>query len=98
MIGVMVTFRYESAFDIAAVQRLADTAQVRFAGMSGLRLKAFTFSPTRREATNFYLWDSEPVARAFFSPELLERVTRLYGVKPSVDFVQIAALVDNGPR
>jgi len=33
--------------------------------------------------------------RRFFTDALLERVTRLYGVRPSVEFVQIATLVEN---
>jgi len=44
-----------------------------------------------------YVWQSEDAARAFFNEELLQRVTGLYGVRPSIAFVEIAALVDNGP-
>jgi hypothetical protein len=46
---------------------------------------------------NFYVWDSEDAANAFFTDELLERVTGLYGVRPTVEIVQIATLVEN-PR
>jgi hypothetical protein len=35
------------------------------------------------------------LAKAFFNDELVERVAGLYGVHPSVEFVQIATLVDN---
>jgi len=41
------------------------------------------------------VWDSEDAAKAFFTEELLERVTGLYGVHPTIEFVQIAALVEN---
>jgi hypothetical protein len=34
-------------------------------------------------------------ARAFFTPELTERVTGLSGVAPTIRYVQIAELVDN---
>jgi heme-degrading monooxygenase HmoA len=95
MIGVIVTFRYEENFDEQAVRKIAENARARFEGMKGLRSKAFTFSSGKREATNIYLWDSEDAAKAFFNEELLERVTGLYGVRPTVEFVQIAALVDN---
>ena len=64
--------------------------------MPGLRSKAFTYDPESGTATNFYVWESEAAARAFFSPELAERVTGLYGVAPEVRFVEIAALVENG--
>jgi hypothetical protein len=46
-------------------------------------------------ATNFYVWDSEDAAGAFFNDALLERITGLYDVRPAVEFVQIAALVEN---
>jgi len=63
--------------------------------MPGLRSKAFTVNAEKREATNFYVWDSEEAAKAFFTDALLERVTGLYGVRPDVQFVEIAALVEN---
>lgn len=95
MIGVFVTFRYGGHFDQHAVRKIAESARTRFTGMPGLRSKAFTINAEKHEATNFYVWDSESAARSFFTDELLERVAGLYGVRPSVEFVQIAALVEN---
>jgi heme-degrading monooxygenase HmoA len=95
MIGVFVTFRYGDNFDEQALQKIAKTARARFEGMPGLRSKAFTFNPAKREAANFYVWDSEDAAKAFFTDELLEFVTGLYGVRPTVEIVQIATLVEN---
>ena len=95
MIGVFVTFRYEDHFDERAVRTIAETARARFEGMPGLRSKAFTLNSARREATNFYVWESEDAAKRFFTAELTERVTSLYGVRPTIEFVQIAALVEN---
>ena len=97
MIGVFVTFRYGDKFDEQAVRKIAETACVKFEGMPGLRSKAFTLNSAKREAANFYVWDSEDAAKAFFTDQLLERLAGLYGVRPSVDFVQIATLVEN-PR
>jgi len=95
MIGVFVTFRYEDNFNEQAVQEIAETARARFENMPGLRSKAFTVNSAKREATNFYVWDSEDAAKAFFTDALLERVTGLYGVRPSIEFVHIVALVEN---
>ncbi len=95
MIGVIVTFRYPDTFDEQALRTVAQAARPRFVGMPGLRSKTFTLNAAKREATNFYVWDSEDAARAFFTDELLQRVTALYGVRPSVEFVEIAALVEN---
>ena len=95
MIGVFVTFRYGDNFDEQAVRKIAETARSRFEGILGLRSKAFTVNSREREATNFYVWDTEDAARGFLTEALLERVTGLYGVRPSVEFVQIATLVEN---
>jgi len=97
MIGVFVKFHYGESFEEKAIRNLAETARVKFEAMPGLHSKAFTFSSAKREATNFYIWDSEDAAKAFFTDQLLERVAGLYGVRPSVDFVQIATLVENTP-
>lgn len=95
MIGVFVTFRSGENFDERAVRTIAETARAKFEGMPGLRSKAFTLNSAKREATNFYVWDSEDAAKAFFTNALLDRVSGLYGVRPDVEFVQIAALVEN---
>jgi len=95
MIGVFVTFRYGENFDEQALRKIAETARVRFEGMPGLHSKAFTLNPGKREAANFYVWDSEEAAKAFFTDELVERVASLNGVRPSIEFVQIATLVEN---
>ena len=95
MIGVFVTFRYEDNFDERALRKIAETARARFEGMPGLRSKAFTLNPGKREAVNFYVWDSEDAAKQFFTSDLIERVAGLYGVRPSVEFVQIVTLVEN---
>jgi hypothetical protein len=97
MIGVVVTFRYGDDFDEQGVRTIAENARAKFEGMAGLRSKAFTINAAKREAVNFYVWDSEAAARGFFTDALRERVTGLYGIRPSVDFVQIAALVENAP-
>jgi len=96
MQGVIVEFQYADDFDGAKIAAIAHEARGRFEGMPGLRQKAFTVDEHRRRATNVYLWDSEKAARGFFSDELVERVTGLYGVRPTVTFVEVAELVDNG--
>ena len=95
MIGAFITFRYGDNFDERALRKIAEAARAQFEGMPGLRSKAFTLNPRKREARNFYVWESEDTAKVFFTDELLERVASLYGVHPTVEYVQIAALVEN---
>jgi hypothetical protein len=93
---VIVEFQYEDEFDPARVSAIAHEARGRFEGLPQLRQKAFTIDDQNRRATNVYLWESEDAARGFFNDELVDRVTRLYGVRPTVTFGEVAELVDNG--
>jgi heme-degrading monooxygenase HmoA len=95
MIGTFVTFQYDGDLDAAKVEQIAGEVRGMFEGMPGLHSKAFTFDKERNRATNFYVWDSEDAARGFFTDQLRERVTGLYGVAPTIDFVEIAQLVEN---
>ena len=95
MIAVLIRFRYESGFSEARVRQVAEAARAKFEGMPGLRSKTFTIDPVNREAFNFYVWESEEAAKAFFSQQLIDRVTELYGVRPTVQFADVAALVEN---
>jgi hypothetical protein len=95
VIGVSVTFEYGEDFDHTRVVSIAENARETFEGMPGLRSKVFTVDDARRRAMNFYVWESADAARSFFSEEMRERVTGLYGVEPTIDFVEIAQLVDN---
>ena len=68
MIGVFVTFHYTDNFDEQAVRKIAETSRPRFEGMLGLRSKAFTLNSQKREATNFYVWESEDAAKSPLAP------------------------------
>lgn len=98
MIGVTVTFSYAGDFDRSRVTKVAENARGMFEGMPGLRFKFFTFDEKQQRAMNFYVWESRGAADGFFSDELRERVTGLYGVRPRIDFVEIAEVVDNANK
>jgi hypothetical protein len=95
MVGVFVKFQYPDGFSVEKIEKIANGARQKFVGMPGLRSKAFTFDATANLAVNFYVWESRAAADAFFTPQLIEGITGLYGVRPEVQFVEIAALVDN---
>ena len=95
MIAVFVTFDYAEGFDPKRILAIAESSKGKFAGMPGLRQKAFTIDDENRRARNVYLWESEEVARAFFTPELAQRITSFYGVPARIEFAEVAALVDN---
>jgi hypothetical protein len=95
MIGVFVSFTYGDDFDRDRVERIAREAQSMFRGMPGLRLKCFMVDAAGHKATNVYLWESRAAADGFFTDELRERVTTLYGVQPEITFADVLEVVDN---
>ena len=95
MVGVVVTFDYDGDFDRSRVEKVAENARSMFEGMPGLAAKFFTLDEKRQRALNFYIWESADAAERFFSDELRERVTTLYGKAPSIEFLEITEVVDN---
>jgi hypothetical protein len=94
MIAVFVTFA-DDTLDEDRVRKVAAEARGMFEGMPHLRNKFFTLDEKRRRATNVYVWDDEAAARQFFSEQLRERVTGLYGVRPQIEFADVIEFVDN---
>jgi hypothetical protein len=95
MICVFVTFRFGDDFNAAKLQTIAEKARSKFEGLPGLRSKLFSIAPEAREARNVYVWNDPEAARAFFTPEMRDRITALYGVAPLIEYGEVAALVDN---
>lgn len=95
MIGVFVSFTFPRGINASAVRDIARHARTKFEAMPGLRAKAFTLNEPQQQASNFYIWDDEQAARAFFTPELTDGIADLYGATPTINFVEIAEFVDN---
>ena len=94
MIGVLVTFTQPDEFDRSTVAKIAGEQRGTFEGMDGLRFKTFTLDDAG-QARNFYLWDDEEKARAFFSDEVVDMVTGIYGVAPEIEYLEMLEFVDN---
>ena len=98
MIGVIVTIGPAAGLDRERASAVADQARPMFEDMDGLRSKVFMWNDETATVTNTYVWESEEAARAFFTPELGQRITELYGAEPAVQFAEVSALIDNGVR
>ncbi len=97
MIGTFVTLRYPDGIDRSRVLKVAAESKGMFDGMPGLRSKAFTLDEEHDQAVNMYLWDSEEAARGFFTDDVTALITDVYGVPPTIQHVEILAVVDNSP-
>jgi hypothetical protein len=95
MIAVIVTFTSSDGFEPEQLRGIADNSSGKFEGLHGLRSKVFSVDADRRRARNVYLWDDEAKARDFFDDDLKALVTKLYGVAPTIDFVDVVGYVDN---
>lgn len=95
MIATLVTFDLGNDFNAEKVRENALMARSKFENMPGLRSKAFSIDTEKKQARNFYIWEEEAAARNFFSEDILEAVTKFYGVRPSIEYLEVATLVDN---
>jgi hypothetical protein len=95
MIGVVVTFDYKGEIDPSLVTKIAEEARGLFEGMPGLRYKIFTLDEKNAIARNLYVWDSDLAAREFFNDQIRGRIAGLYGVEPTIDYVDVVGIVDN---
>jgi len=95
MFSTIVHFNFKDDMPIDKVRGIATGSSARFKGMQDLKLKAYTINAEANTATNFYLWHSEEAARAFFTDETIAYVAGVYGADVSVEFVELAELVEN---
>ncbi len=65
----------------------------RYQGIPGLRRKYFAGNETH--GGGIYEWDSEEVARSFYDEAWFERMSKVYGAKPELQFLDVHATVDN---
>lgn len=86
MVEVLLTFRFGPEFDEARIRQVAEGAQAEPNGTPGLRSKELMIDATNQGAVHLYAWDSEASAREFFTPDRIELITALYGVRPTVHF------------
>ena len=93
MIAALLTFTYSNNFDETKIRKIAESAKSKFENMPGLRSKAFTINSESKQAKNF--WEEEATARNFYTEPILELITGLYGVRPSIEYLALATLVDN---
>ena len=96
MIAVIVTFTLPEGVEREQLRGIADNSRSKFEGLPGLRSKVFSVDADGRRARNVYLWDDEGKARQFFDDDLRALVTKLYGVAPTIEFVDVLGYVDNG--
>jgi hypothetical protein len=95
MVGTILTFQYGEDFDRSRVEGVAEQEKGKFEGLPGLRFKLFAVDEGQRRAVNIYLWETREAADAVLTPELAAMAAGLYGAQPTVEYLDVAAIVDN---
>jgi len=97
MVGVSVVFDYDEDFDRSSITTVAQNSRTIFEDLPGLRFKFFTLDEKQQPAVNFYVWETLEAAEAFFTDDLRERVSGLYGLSPTISYLEIDEFVCDGP-
>ncbi len=69
-------------------------ARGKFENLPVYAPKLFQLMP-KKGKPNFISGKKKTLRRNFFSEETLEGVTKFYGVRPSIEYLEVATLVDN---
>jgi hypothetical protein len=86
MVEVLLTFLFGPEFDEGRLRQVAEAAQGESNATPGLHSKELMIDAANHGAVHLYVWDSEDTAREFFTPDRVELITALYGVRPSIQF------------
>ena len=99
MLATIVTFRHTpESYDRARLEAINRSTAPRYEGLAGLVAKAYWYDDAARENGGLYLWNDRAAAEATHDEAHLHRLTDLYGVRPTVRWLDVPVFVDNRPR
>ena len=79
----------------AITEKFVGAANSIFKGLPGLMSKQFCYDETTGDGHSVYLWESREKAEEFFSPAFVEHFREVFGVDPTITYLDIPVLVDN---
>ena len=79
----------------AITENFVGAANNIFKGLPGLMSKQFCYDETTGDGHSVYLWESQEQAEEFFSPAFVEHFREVFGVDPTITYLDIPVLVDN---
>jgi hypothetical protein len=99
VLASIVTFRHpEGAYDRPRFEAINRSTAHRYEGLPGLVSKAYWYDDAAHENGGIYLWSNREAAEATHDGAHLDRLQELYGVRPTVRWLDVPVFVDNsGP-
>ena len=96
MITVLITYNLPGKPPRKAItENFVKAANSIFKGLPGLMSKQFCYDQATGDGHSVYLWESRERAEEFFSPAFVEHFREVFGVDPTVTYLDIPVLVDN---
>ena len=96
VIATIVTFSHsEATYDRASLEAINRSTAPKYQGLAGLVWKSYWYDDMARENGGIYLWTSREAAEATHDQVHLGRLETLYGVRPTVRWLDVPVFVDN---
>ncbi|MCB1536445.1 MAG: YdhR family protein [Rhodoblastus sp.] len=95
MIVAIVRFALPAPVSLEEAARMFESSAPKYQGLPGLVRKYYIRAEDGRSAGGVYLWDDRATAEAVYNGEWRERVARLYGSQPQIEFLDCPVIVDN---
>lgn len=96
LLATIVTFRHTgAAYDRARFEAINRSTAPKYEGLAGLVWKSYWYDDAACENGGIYLWTSREAAEATHDEAHLNRLEALYGVRPTVRWLDVPVFVDN---
>ena len=96
VIATIVTFRHpEGGYDRPRFEAINRSTAPKYEGLAGLVSKAYWYDDAARENGGLYIWQTRDAAEATHDEAHLDRLEELYGVRPTVRWLDVAVFVNN---
>ncbi|MGB4862111.1 MAG: YdhR family protein [Tepidiformaceae bacterium] len=98
ILATIVTFSHgNGAYDRPRFEAINRSTAPKYENLPGLVSKAYWYDDAARENGGLYLWSSREAAEATHDAAHLARLAELYGVAPTVRWLDVPVFVNNSP-
>lgn len=95
MIVAVVQFRLPAPVSLEQAARMFELSAPKYQNLPGLIRKHYIRAVDGGAAGGVYLWELRAAAEAVYNGEWRERVAKLYGAEPQVQYFDLPVSVDN---
>ncbi|MEZ4521678.1 MAG: hypothetical protein R3A46_08590 [Thermomicrobiales bacterium] len=97
MIAALITFDVETPLSLEEATEKFESTAPNYRGLAHLISKSYIRSQDGGTVGGFYVWDSREAAEEMYAGEWEDKVTGVYGVKPTLQYFDVPVLIQNDP-